>query len=74
MSNGPRSKAVRVEAAIATPRDAMGCVESAISVTPGSGSDKIADKKEVDQASTVVTKRECTKVAFVPDECHLRLD
>ena len=65
-SSGARSKAVRAVAVTATARDATGWLESATSVTPGSGSDSTADRNDVDQASTVETSTEWIKVAFVP--------
>jgi hypothetical protein len=57
-SRGASSSAVNAEAATAMPRDASGCVESAISATPGSGSESTADKKELVHASTVDDRTE----------------
>lgn len=53
MSKGERIMAVIAEAATPTPREKSGYVESAISVRPGSGSERTAERKEPVQDSRV---------------------
>lgn len=53
MSKGERIMAVIAEAATPTPRERSGYVESAMSVRPGSGSERTAERKEPVQDSRV---------------------
>ena len=53
ISSGERISAVRADAVRATASDANGFVESAMSTTPASGSDRTAEKKDVAHDSNV---------------------
>lgn len=64
ISIGARISAVIVHAATATPSDASGSAESAISPIPGSGSDSTADKNDPVQLPSVRTRMLYTNVAF----------
>jgi hypothetical protein len=56
MSKGDNKIAVMIDAETATARDAIGWVLSEISLTPGSGRERIAERKEVVHASPVETR------------------
>lgn len=68
ISSGERISAVNADAATATPRDASGYVESAISVNPGSGSDSTAERKDPVHDSSVRRR-----MLYINDEfCPIR--
>jgi uncharacterized protein (DUF3084 family) len=58
MSRGESIIAVNADAATDIPNIAIGCVVSAISLNPASGSAKIADKKDDIHDSTVLSRTE----------------